>query len=149
MDMAYYDIPEVAGWKAYYQQPLFYRNWINSISLQQRSRYIRNLVVNGYTPAEVTLRMDPLAFIATLDDPLEPNAMIAEIVTLLLPQPLEPGQLTALKEILIPGLPDFEWTLEYGNYLGNPDDETTRQAVQSKLQDLFVGLFNMAEFHLS
>jgi uncharacterized protein (DUF1800 family) len=149
MDMAYYDIPEVAGWKAYYQQPLFYRNWINSISLQQRSGYIRNLVVNGYTPGEITLRMDPLAFIATLDDPLEPNAMIAEIATLLLPQPLEPGQLTALKEILIPGLPDFEWTLEYGNYLGNPDDETTRQAVESKLQDFFVGLFNMAEFHLS
>lgn len=149
MNMAYYDIPEVAGWKAYYQQPLFYRNWINSISLQQRSGYIRNLVVNGYTPAAITLRMDPLAFIATLDDPLEPNAMIAEIATLLLPQSLEPGQLTALKEILIPGLPDFEWTLEYGDYLGNPDDETTRQAVESKLQDLFVGLFNMAEFHLS
>ncbi|WP_020537936.1 DUF1800 domain-containing protein [Lewinella cohaerens] len=149
MDMAYYDIPEVAGWKAYYQQPLFYRNWINSISLQQRSGYVRNLVVNGYTPGEITLRMDPLAFIATLEDPLEPNVMIAEIATLLLPQPLETSQLTALKEILIPGLPDFEWTLEYGNYLGSPDDETIRQAVESKLQDLFVGLFNMAEFHLS
>lgn len=149
MDMAYYDIPEVAGWKAYYQQPLFYRNWINAISLQQRSGYIRNLVANGYNPEEVVFKMAPLAFLETLEDALEPNAMIAEITQLLLPQPLEPGQLLALKEILIPGLPDFEWTLEYGNYLGNPEDEITRQAVESKLQDFFVGLFNMAEFHLS
>ena len=75
--------------------------------------------------------------------------MIAEITSLLLPQPLSEAQLLALKELLIPGLPDFEWTLEYGNHLADPEDEELREAIEGKLQDFFVGLFNMAEFHLS
>ena len=28
--------PSVAGWKAYYQAPLYYRHWINSSTLQWR-----------------------------------------------------------------------------------------------------------------
>ncbi|PSR15251.1 MAG: hypothetical protein DA408_02195 [Bacteroidetes bacterium] len=149
MGMAYFDIPEVAGWKAYYQPPLYYRNWINAITLHQRSDVVRRLVTSGYTPGEVPLRMDPLAFLETLDNALEPVSMIAEIVQLLLPLHLELGQLVALKELLIPGLPDFEWTVEYGSYLADPTDDNLRQALASKLEDFFLGLFNMAEFHLS
>ena len=152
MDMEYFDIPEVAGWKAYYQQPLYYRQWINAITLHQRSGFVRKLLTNGYLINEETeerFRLDTLGFIATLDNPLDVNEMIAEITALLLPQPLSEGQLLALKELLIPGLPDFEWTLEYGNHLGDPEDEELREAVERKLQDFFTGLFNMAEFHLS
>ncbi|MEL7427198.1 MAG: DUF1800 domain-containing protein [Bacteroidota bacterium] len=152
MDMEYFHIPEVAGWKAYYQQPLYYRQWINAITLHQRSGFVRKLLTNGFLINEETeerFRLDVLSFIATLDNPMDVNAMIAEITALLLPQPLSEGQLFALKELLIPGLPDFEWTLEYGNYLGEPENEELREAVERKLQDFFSGLFNMAEFHLS
>ncbi|MEO0727970.1 MAG: DUF1800 family protein, partial [Bacteroidota bacterium] len=152
MDMEYFHIPEVAGWKAYYQQPLYYRQWINAITLHQRSGFVHKLLTNGFLIDEETeerFRLDVLGFIATLDNPMDVNAMIAEITTLLLPQPLSEGQLFALKELLIPGLPDFEWTLEYGNYLGEPENEELREAVERKLQDFFSGLLNMAEFHLS
>ncbi len=152
MDMEYFHIPEVAGWKAYYQQPLYHRNWINAITLHQRSGFIRRILVNGYEIDEETetrFRLDLLGYIATLEDPLEVNGMIAEIVGLLLPQPLSEAQLLALKELLIPGLPDFEWTLEYGNHLADPEDAELREAIEGKLQDFFIGLFNMAEFHLS
>ena len=36
MQMEYYHIPEVAGWKAYYREPLCYRNWISSTTLPVR-----------------------------------------------------------------------------------------------------------------
>ncbi|MCC6725723.1 MAG: DUF1800 family protein, partial [Saprospiraceae bacterium] len=36
MQMPYYDPPSVAGWKAYYQEPVFYRHWISSITLPIR-----------------------------------------------------------------------------------------------------------------
>ena len=152
MDMAYFDIPEVAGWKAYYQQPLYYRNWINAITLHQRSGFVHKLLNNGFLINEETearFQLDLLAFVATLDNPLEVNEMIAETTALLLPQPISEGQALALKELLIPGLPDFEWTLEYGNHLSDPEDEELREAIERKLKDFFLGLFNMAEYHLS
>lgn len=147
--LEYFDVPQVAGWKAYYQQPSYYRNWINSTSLQARSEFANRLVANGYSSNGIRYKLDHLALIATLNEPLDPNTMIAELVQLLLPQPLHESQLAALKEILIPGLPDFEWTVEYSNYLADPDNEDLQSAVYSKLQDLFAGLFSMAEYQLS
>ena len=41
----------------------------------------------------------------------------------------------ALKDILIPGLPDFEWTIEYTNFLENPTDDALRISVENKLRN--------------
>ncbi len=149
MGMDYYAVPQVAGWKAYYQTPLFYRNWINSTSLQLRSEFASRLANNGYAFMGERYKLDHLAFIATLENPLDPNEMIAEIVQLMLPQPLHESQLAALKELLIPGLPDFEWTVGYNEHLDNPDDEDLKAAVNNKLKAFFSGLFSMAEYQLS
>jgi hypothetical protein len=69
-------------------------------------------------------------------------------VDLVLPFPLTQGQLDSLKELLIPGLPDFEWTVEYGQYLNDPTNETTKKAVENRLIPLFVGLLGLPEFQL-
>ena len=66
----------------------------------------------------------------------------------LLPRPLSAGQLANLKETLIPGLPDFEWTVEYGDHLANPNDEDLAASVAAKLRDLFRAIFSLAEFQL-
>ena len=149
MQMEYFHLPDVAGFKAYYQEPLFYRTWINSTSLKLRSDLSTTLSNNGYLFNGNRVKADPLTWIEQFDDPLEPNAMIQEMVRLLMPQPLTEGQLAALKEVLIPGLPDFEWTIEYGDYLANPEDDNLREAVESKLRALLTTMVNMAEFHLS
>jgi uncharacterized protein (DUF1800 family) len=149
MQMEYFFLPDVAGWQAYYQAPLYYRAWINATSLQLRSDLASTLANNGYTFNGNRVRIDPLSWIQQFEDALEPNAMIQEMVQLLLPQPLTESQLAGLKEVLIPGLPDFEWTLEYGNYLGDPENEELRDAVENKLRALINTIINLAEFHLS
>ena len=53
-----------------------------------------------------------------------------------------------LKEVLIPGLPDYEWTIEYGDYLADPEDEDLRNGVLNKLEALFGIIFKMPEFQL-
>ena len=53
-----------------------------------------------------------------------------------------------LKEILIPGLPDYEWTIEYGEYLGDPTDPDKKDGVEGKLQALFEAMLKMPEFYL-
>lgn len=149
MEMEYYFLPDVAGWKAYYQEPLYYRSWINATSLQLRSEMTNTLTGNGYNFGGVRIKVEPLEWIEQLDNPNDPNDLINELARLLLPQPLLQNQLDALKEVLIPGLPDYEWTLEYNLYLANPDDENLREAVDNKLREMLSAMVNLAEFHLS
>lgn len=149
MEMDYYNVPSVAGWKAYFQAPQFYRFWINASTLQLRTGLVNTfaldrIMVNGYP-----FGYDPLTFIEQLDNRLNPNALIEGLSALLHPQPLTDVQKTALKDVLIPGLPDFEWTLEYDNYLQDPENPEKAMAVESKLRQLTRALLSLAEFHLS
>ncbi|WP_170110170.1 DUF1800 domain-containing protein [Flavilitoribacter nigricans] len=149
MEMEYMDVPQVSGWKAYFQAPQFYRFWINASTLQIRSG-LANIIaagpmmINGFAFA-----YDPLAFIATMSNPTDPNVVIDEFSRLLHPQPLTDQQKVALKDILIPGLPDFEWTLEYGEYVADPENPELANAVSLKLRQLTRALISLAEFHLS
>ncbi|MEM6771250.1 MAG: DUF1800 family protein, partial [Bacteroidota bacterium] len=148
--MDYYNPPSVAGWEAYYQEPSFYRIWINSSTLQARTRFAQTMTSNN----GVGLgnggfgNFDYLAWISQLDGATDPNELIKGITELLLPLPLTEGQLTNLKEVLIPGLPDFEWTVEYGEYLNDPSDQDLAAAVETKLRNLFRAIFGLAEFQL-
>jgi len=150
MQMDYFYPPSVAGWEAYYQEPGFYRIWINSSTLQERTRFTQTMTnANGFGVGDgVRATYDYLGWIAQIPEATEPNRLIDGIVQRLLPRPLTDGQLANLKETLIPGLPDFEWTVEYGAYLANPNDEDLANSVAAKLRDLFRAVFNLAEFQL-
>jgi len=38
---------DVAGWKAYYQEPLYYRHWINTVFLPRRNNIAKSLIGGG------------------------------------------------------------------------------------------------------
>lgn len=147
--MEYYAPPQVAGWKAYYQEPQYYRTWINASTLPVRMLVTDTITVNGFTAGDFRIRIEPLVFVETIENPNDPNALIEEFVRILFPQPITDSQKAALKEVLIPGLPDFEWTVEYNLYLANPDDEELAEAVATKLRQLLQAMMSMPEFYLS
>ncbi len=154
MNMDFLFPPTVAGWKAYYQTPGFYRNWIGSSTLKQRKSMVDELTSQGvWTRIESTDNYAPrpfdyFAFVATLDTPFDPNELVAECAEIFLPRELHMDQLTALKEELIPGLPDQEWTRQYADYLQSPFNPDVANPVQDRLKKFFRALFSMAEFHL-
>ncbi|MGB3548931.1 MAG: DUF1800 domain-containing protein [Saprospiraceae bacterium] len=151
MDQEYFKTPSVAGWKAYYQAPGYYRSWISGPTLQARANMVGDLTrANGLFVKGVRYRFNYVAWIEQFgSESYDPNTLIQRTTQLLLPQPALPEQLDSLKEILLPGLPDFEWTDEYGLYLTDPTNEMLYAAIDSKLRELFKAIFNMAEFHLS
>lgn len=149
MDMVYYDPPNVAGWKAYYQEPQYYRTWINASTLQARMGYTNSLTGNGVGTGQLRAKVDPLLAVTLLDDPYDPNAVIDGFVKILFPQPITASQHDALKEVLLPGLPDYEWTVEYSAYEANPDDTNLADAVSVKLRNLLQVMLSMPEFYLS
>lgn len=149
MLMEIFNPPNVAGWPAYYQEPSFYRLWINSTTLPLKNQLTNQLINQGITANGFTVRANPLALIEQFDDPFDPNNLIQELVSLLFPQPITQNQIDFLKEILIPGLPDFEWTVEYGDYVNNPNDEDLAMGVENKLRNLLTAMLTMPEYYLS
>ena len=145
--------PDVAGWKAYYQQPLFYKSWVNSYSLPKRLDYCRIIVTGGdLVIDDKTYTVPPLVpvlLIATsIANAENPNILITELANQLFNYSIVESQITDLKDILIPGLPDFEWTVEYTNFLANPTDSALRISVENKLRSLIAVMVQMSEFQI-
>ncbi len=147
MEMSIFSIPSVAGWKSYYQAPNFYQFWISSVSLGSRQD-ISTVLVNGVNLGDQRLEIDVINFISKLDGATDPNKLIAGIAENIFVLPLSQNQIDFLKEVLIPGLPDFEWTVEYGEFLEDPEDPDKRNAITSKLKSLIFTMVKMPEFHL-
>jgi uncharacterized protein (DUF1800 family) len=148
MDMDFLNPPTVSGWKAYYQAPAFHRSWITSSTLQQRQQWIEWITRRGVYSQGAPRPLDWLAFIDRLPQSEDVNAVIADTIATFLALPLHPDQVAGLKEILLPGLPDFEWTVQYRQYRRNPSDPDSVSAILNKVRDFFRALFSMAEFQL-
>jgi len=122
MQMAHFDPPSVSGWKAYYQAPVFYRHWISAVTLPVRQAYTTRMLGNGITALGFGAKINVLGFISALDTPEIADDLIGELVGILFPQPITQFQHDFLKGILLPGLPDYEWNIEYSDHVNNPND---------------------------
>lgn len=142
------DPPNVAGWPAYYQIPQFHELWINSDTLPKRSQF-SDTMVSGHTVSGYKLIIDPIALAGQVSDPSDPNRIVAEFSQALFPIPITDTQKAFLKETLIPGLPDYEWTSEWNSYQADPTNQTKLNAVKSKLQALVRFMMDMAEYQLA
>lgn len=145
--------PDVAGWKAYYQEPQFDKVWINNLLLPKRLEFCKGIVLGAtFSINDENYRIPPLVpvldIVANIQQASDPGALVDALVERLFNYPITASQRDALKDILTPGLPDFEWTLEYGDYLLNPNDVNMRQAVENKLRDLFSVMVQMSEFQI-
>jgi uncharacterized protein (DUF1800 family) len=149
MQMDLGDPPNVAGWASYYQIPQYYELWINSDTLPKRTKFTDTLVTPGYRKDGFTLIIDPLAFANQISNPSDPNIIVSEFAQLLFPLQITDTQKTFLKNTLIPGLPDYEWTAEWNAYVADPTNQTKRNAVKSKLQELLSFMMSMAEYQLT
>ena len=151
--MFIYNHPDVAGWKAYYQEPSYYRIWINTVTLPIRAQFSGSFVSGGTIPLGGRLYTIPpiipvLDIVADVANAQDPNILINTLADSFFPYGITEGQKDYLKEILIPGLPDFEWTVEYSDYLSDPGNPAKRLAVENRLRALFNALLEMPEAQL-
>ncbi|MBO2008454.1 DUF1800 family protein [Hymenobacter negativus] len=145
------DPPNVAGWAAYYQTPQFHELWINAVTLPRRNQVTDLFISTGYTRSGVKIVIDVLALAQSLPAATasDCNLLIDEFVRLMLPISLTANQVDFLKNTLLPGLPDFEWTVEWQQYLAAPTNTAKKAAVTTKLQAMLRALMGLAEYHLS
>jgi uncharacterized protein (DUF1800 family) len=149
MQLSLGDPPNVAGWSAYYQLPQFYELWINSDTLTKRSAYTDTMITYGYKKNNVTIVIDVILIAQKTSDPTDPNIIVSEFASYLFPIGLTANQLIFLKDVLIPGLPDYEWTVEWNAYTSDPNNTTKKNVVKNKLTALLKFMMEMAEYQLT
>ncbi len=144
--------PNVAGWKAYYQGPTYYQNWINSETIQRRATLLTNFL-NGFTPylSGTNIKIDLIAYVQQFGNAIvsDPNLLVNEVVKYLLPKDiLASYKTTQLKQLdLLNGQTDIYWTNAWNNYLTTPTTANTN-LVNARLKSLFTSILQLAEFQL-
>ena len=140
--------PTVAGYRPWHQAPSYHRGWINAANLAERAEFAERALGNGFRLGDVRLRNRLLDVVDGFDNPYDPNDLVDEFAARLLTDPLTDAQRASLKEVLLPGLPDFEWTVEYTAYRDRPRDQRRRKAVERKVRALAYALATTPEAHL-
>ena len=153
LEHSVFNHPDVAGWKAYYQEPLYYKTWVNNFLLPKRLDYCRIIVTGGTLVIDENNYIVPplvpvLEIAASITNSENPNTLITELSNQLFNYDINQDQKDSLKDILIPGLPDVEWTIEYNEYLADPSDAAIRISVQNKLRNLIGTMVQMSEFQI-
>ena len=149
-DLEIGDPPDVAGWPAWYLTPNYNELWINTASVPNKAKVAKYVVSSGIRPKSgydrLYLNLFNVANFA--DNPSDINDLIPTLIKLLFPQPPSDALITELKDILIPGLPDSEWTIEWNLYINNPSDVNQKNAVAERLKNLLLKMCTMAEYQL-
>ncbi len=149
MDQDIGEQPNVAGWQAYYQNPEYNELWINSDTVTKRRNFSDAIIGSGYNTSGGKLQIDPIAFVKTLSDPTDPNVIVNESAQFLFAVTPTAAQIAFLKDTLLPGLPDYEWTTEWATYLADPTNAAKLSAVKNKLVALYALMMEMPEYQLS
>ncbi len=153
MQLDIMNLPNVAGLPAYWQEPVFHEIWINADTLQKRVKFTNDYSFDKFQLDEMDYgsapRVDPLEAVKLISDPSNPLTIVKEFAQIMYPMQLADEQITELKNVLIPGLPDFEWTVEWNDYQKDPSNEAKSAAVADKLRVLLKYMLAMAEYQLA
>jgi uncharacterized protein (DUF1800 family) len=143
--------PNVAGWPSYYQNPVFYEVWINSDTLPRRVQFTDKLAAArgyGFFTDKSFLSADVLAMCKSTSAPANVSTLVSELSERFFPITLTDVQIKYLKDVMLNGLPDYEWGVEWDEYAAAPTDAAKLKAVETKLRSLVTEIMQMAEFQL-
>lgn len=146
------DSPNVAGWPAFYQAPLYHEYWISSVTLPLRTiqikSFLSNAGISGFQDGLKTI-CQPMDFVMKLDKPQDINLIVDEFCKWLLPVANELSEeiKNDLKNIVLGGNPNI-WEDEFNDYINDSSDEK-REDLNKKLRQLLKEICLMPKYYLS
>ncbi len=154
-EMGILNHPNVAGWKAYYQIPLYDKLWMNTATLASRNDFT-DKIVNGFavnTAQGITrFAIDSITFTKDVcQSPSNGDDLVDKISQDVVGVPLTSSQkLYLMDEVLAPGFFNARgaWDMNWGFYSIDPTNQAKRQAVQSRIDNVIKFVLQMPESHL-
>jgi uncharacterized protein (DUF1800 family) len=155
LQMDVFELPNVAGWSVYYQEPLFYQIWINSATMPPRAN-LGNTLIGGWkltnpVNGNVTfLTFDSVAFLQQFPNPEDPTKVIDNFTQNFFAIDLTSDQKDELlSTVLLPNLPAYEWTVEWNDFMKTPNDTQKKALIKAKLDALVKYMMLIAEYQIT
>jgi uncharacterized protein (DUF1800 family) len=125
--------PDVSGWPAYHQEPMFYDLWVNSNSLPYRANFADSMIMDNL--------VDLKSFAQYSSDPSDPDQLVEDVTALLLRYPLSANSKLYIKNsFLLNNTGDNNvWTNAWNN---------SSSMILPSLKNMFLLITNLPEFHL-
>ncbi len=134
MQQVLFQPPDVSGWPAYHQEPMYYELWVNSNSLPRRANYTDSLIEDSL--------LDVRAFANNSVNPADPDQLVSDMTALLLRYPLSQNSRNYTKNrFLLNNTNDNSvWT--------NAWNTNNNTYINSSLNEFFKFMMNLPEYHL-
>ncbi len=143
------DPPNVAGWPAYYQTPIFDKGWITTNTITARAIHSDSIVYWGFWSPSAQIPADLVAFADSLDDPGDPNKLLKQITLLFYGVEVSETVLNRFKYILISGqAQDYYWTNAWFAYKADPSNAFNKKTVEDRLKWTMQRVLQLAEQYL-
>lgn len=141
--------PNVAGWAAYYQEPVYDLIWINSDSITQKKGQIDQIAGSGRSFSDnESLRVNLYSLLKNSKEPENINSFINELSGRFLKDPLtESTFLRIKKSVLGEGFPDYYWTSAVNAYLANPQKDNYN-TVYVRVMHILNQILMLNEIHI-
>jgi uncharacterized protein (DUF1800 family) len=144
--------PNVAGWAAYYQEPVYHEYWINTDSFPRRVSFItKHLFNTGFNLGNSkTLIADFIKFTDQFGtDAGDPVKLIDAVLGLLYTVPVTAKFKNYAKNILLSGqASDYYWTEAWNTYKATPSASNLK-IVNDRLKTFYQFILTQPEYHLS
>ncbi len=144
---------DVAGYPGYYQDPDFNRQFFNSATIISRYKLPQMLLTGtfawgGQAAESIGTKLDIAAWVkdsGTISDPSDSYVVVEELVQYLFPEEPDGDRLNHFLEIVfLDGIPPFDWTIDWNEYVSSGDD----MAVKIPLQRLVNALLYAPEYQV-
>lgn len=143
------DPPNVAGWAAYYQSPIYGRSWINSETLKIRASFINSFLDSTARPRYISLILDSIKYSKKYKNVADPNKFIDEVIGNLISLPPTPEYKNHLKKILLSNQEsDYYWTDAWEAYQFNPADTNLKNIIEVRLRQFYKSILQIEEYSL-
>jgi uncharacterized protein (DUF1800 family) len=151
------DPPNVAGWPAYYQEPMFHETWINTDTFPKRLRVTDALMttngINFLNGSGKKLWIDAVKYTDGFGDTIagDPNLLIDAVLELHYRVPPTNAMRTYLKTTILLGgqASDHYWTDAWLAYKAAPTNAAALSLVTTRLQAFYKFLIQNPEYQLS
>lgn len=134
--------PSVLGYTPYAQAPSYGDLWIDGSTIIDRLRFPENIIAgkvnNRWVINERTnFRLDIVNYVdKSIDNPGNPDALIQQLVSYLLPEQPSKSRMDYFKELLLSELPEMDWTLDWNLYKQTSDPEYVRSPLEKLIKVL-------------
>lgn len=143
------DPPNVAGWPAYHQIPMYDKNWITTNTLPNRASFVDWILWSGISTENFLAQLDILKTVTQIPGAADPNELVDFVVDWQFPIEVNEEFKLQLKAILLSGqVNDYYWTDAWNDYLSHPEDEMKRETVRSRLLSFFYTVLHQEEHQL-